>query len=120
MKAVMSLDVRMKHSTLTNSGTTSTKIFTLPADAYLIAIRCVNNATATGGTLNVGTSSDPDHFVDGYDISAAQSHDCTLLNAYTAASTPVDVYADLDFSGAAAGGPFRIEILYTTKAYTMR
>ena len=120
MREPPSLDVRVKHATITSSDTSSTKIMTLPADTFLLAVRCVTYATATGGSLNVGTLADPDHFVDAYDVSTAQSNDCTLLNAYSAFGTPTDIYADIDYSGAAAGGPFRIEILYTTKAYTKR
>lgn len=120
MREPPSLDVRCKHATITSSDTSSTKIFSLPADVYILAIRCVTSATATGGSLNVGTVSDPDHFVDAYDVSSAQSNVCTLLNAYSALTTVTDIYADIDYSGSAAGGPFRIEVIYTSKAYTFR
>jgi hypothetical protein len=120
MHEVPSTDVRVKQFTLTNTSTTSAKRCTLPKNATIIDIVCHTYATAAACTLDVGVSSNDDQFVSALDVSAAQINRGTVLTGYTQLTSMTDVYAHVAYGGAVAGGPFRVQILFTTPKSTMR
>lgn len=119
MKEPQSLDLRVKQFTLTRSNSTSALRCTLPMNAYIVDIVCHTYATSAGAQLDVGTVGNDDAFVAALDVSAAQINRGTVLTAYTALTAMTGIYAHIQGSPV-AGGPFRVEVIYTTPKSTTR
>jgi len=90
-------------------GDTAAKLVgSLPANATIISARPLVTTAFNSGTTNlldIGTSADPDHYVDGTDLSSTGAIACTLVVGNvgiqsTSASTPI--YATHIPAGTAA------------------
>jgi len=94
----LSRRVREVTCTIPYSQTTSTKIFTLPDDARLIDF-IVNVKTAVAGgttTLDVGTNSDGDYFIDGVSVSSTGKASPTIaVPGYLTTVPTFEVYASM-------------------------
>lgn len=102
-------NVYTKKASLARTDTTQKKLFILPPGSIPIGIAVFTAATATGGTIDVGTASSSDLFVNGLDVSAVGSSPAILLSI-AELTVPTDVYALI--AGAAAGGPFTVFFRY--------
>ena len=90
-------------------GDTAAKLVgSLPANATIISAKALVTTAFNSGTsnlLDIGTSADPDHYVDGTDLSSTGAIACTLVVGNvgiqdTNASTPI--YATHIPAGTAA------------------
>jgi len=103
-------------ASLTRSQTTALLLFTLPSGAIPVRVSCFTAAAAVGGTLDVGTVSDTDAFIDGLDVSGLGMSIGTLLTV-TKLTEPTDVYA-LIGGAPLAGGPFTVVFEYISEKST--
>ena len=112
---VKSREVREMTFTLTYEDTTSVEVCTFPSGARVISV-ILNVVTAfSGGTTTVdfGTSSDPDAYVDGGDVSA-QGHAAigtTLVAPGPVLTTVIHGYANVGAGNTA--GEVRVTCLFS-------
>lgn len=104
----------VKQVDLTNTDTTATLLFQLPADSRIIRIEVSNAALATGCTVDIGTLATSTYFVSGLDVASAASHVASLLKSEWS-DVPLDIYGLVAFSGVVAGGPFTVILTYINR-----
>jgi hypothetical protein len=119
---VKSRNVREMTFTLTYEDTTAVKVCSFPAGARVIAV-ILNVVTAfSGGTTTVdfGTSTDPDAYVDGASVASAgwAAIGTALVSAGPVLTTRIDGYASVGAGNTA--GEVRTTVLFSIpedKAY---
>lgn len=101
---ISSRRVREITCTVPYTQTASAKIITLPASSRILDwIINVKTALVTGTTtLDVGTSSDADYFIDGVDVSSVGKASPTLLYPGHETATLTEIYASVG-AGNTAG-----------------
>lgn len=114
-----SLQVRVITFTLTRSDSTSAKRCELPEGAIVVDILEQTSVASVGAQLDVGDSSTDNRFVSAADVSSAGQNNLTLLDSYTALTGVTSIYAHIQ-GAPVAGGPYRVNVLYTHPAYTSR
>ena len=101
--------VYCKKAVLAYTDTVQKKLFTLPENSIPIGVDIFTAATATSGTIDIGTLSDDDLFVAALDVSVVGMSPATLLSV--AELTKMTDIFGLQ-AGASAGGPFTIFFRY--------
>lgn len=103
--------VYSKTAQLLYSDTTAKKLFTLPKGAIPLRVTVFTVATATSGTVDVGTYANDDLYIAALDVSAVGGSQGTLLDR-TELTVPTDIYGLQ--AGASSGGPFVVTMEYTS------
>ena len=103
-----------KHASLTRSDTTATKLFTLPPNSFIENIIVHNDATATGGTISIGTSGDSTAYVNAQSVATAGLNRVTVVGTHDKISNRTEIYGLIGGSPS-AGGNFRVVVWYSTE-----
>ena len=103
-----------KEATLTRTQSTATKLFDLPRWARIEEVLVISSAAAAGATIDLGTKSDADHYVDAQSVaSVGVNRPATTGNTYATLARTQGIYGAIGGTPV-AGGPFRIVFVCTS------
>jgi hypothetical protein len=118
-KFIESRVIREITCNLTYVDTTSARVFTLPKGARLVDW-IINVKTAFAGgttTLDIGTSSDGDYFIDGVAVNAVgKASPSVLYPGYEVTTLGLDIYANV--GGSNTAGSVDITLLFSMEQGT--